>query len=164
MNDLLSKLSSYNLFNYLLPGIVFVVAADALTRYSLVQRNLVIGVFVYYFIGLVISRLGSLVVEPLLLRVSFVRFAKYADFVAASKQDPKLELLSETNNTYRTLFSALLLLGFLKVYERIEVSFPWTRDQNAVILLVALLFVFLFSYRKQSGYVTKRVEANRVDE
>ena len=164
MNDLLGKLSSYNTFNYLLPGIVFVIAADAFTQYSFVQRNLVVGAFIYYFIGMIISRFGSLVVEPILKRVSFVDFADYRDFVIASKKDPKIELLSETNNTYRSLFSALLLLGLLVVWERIEALVPALKHWTGLLLLVALLLMFLFSYKKQSAYVTKRVEANAVKE
>ena len=110
MKDILSKLSSYNLFNYLFPGIVFVIAAGKLTHYSLIQQDIVIGVFLYYFIGLVVSRFGSLVIEPILRKTSFLRFANYGDFVAASKKDEKLELLSEVNNTYRTLCSLFTLL------------------------------------------------------
>ena len=70
MKDLLEKLSSYNIFNYLLPGIVFVALADALTSFHFVQQDIVIGVFVYYFIGLIISRLGSIVIEPILSKRS----------------------------------------------------------------------------------------------
>jgi len=103
MKDILSKLSSYNLFNYLFPGILFVIVASKVTHYSLIQQDVVIGVFLYYFIGLVVSRFGSLVIEPILRKTSFLRFADYEDFVAALKKDEKLELLSEVNNTYRTL-------------------------------------------------------------
>jgi len=103
MKDILSKLSSYNLFNYLLPGIIFVVLATKVTHYSFIQQDILIGAFLYYFIGLVISRLGSLVIEPLLKCLLFLQFADYKDFLAASKKDEKIELLSEVNNTYRTL-------------------------------------------------------------
>ena len=66
MKEILDKLSSYNLFNYLLPGVLFVVIASKVTRYGFIQDDIVIGVFLYYFIGMVISRFGSLVIEPLL--------------------------------------------------------------------------------------------------
>ncbi|MCQ9208569.1 MAG: hypothetical protein NG712_04240, partial [Omnitrophica bacterium] len=66
MKELVQKLSSYNLFNYLFPGIVFVIILKEMTSYSLLQENFITGAFVYYFIGLVVSRFGSLVVEPLL--------------------------------------------------------------------------------------------------
>jgi len=161
MKDLLDKLSSYNLFNYLLPGILFVILASGLTHYSFVQQDIVTGVFLYYFIGLVISRFGSLIIEPLLKYLSFLRFVDYKSFISASKKDPKIELLSEVNNTYRTLCSLFVLLFFLKLYEAIETKLPILAEYKLLILLMLLLIMFLFSYRKQTGYISKRVEANR---
>lgn len=160
MKDILSKLSSYNLFNYLFPGILFVIVAGKVTHYSLIQQDVVIGVFLYYFIGLVVSRFGSLVIEPLLRHVSFLHFADYRDFVAASKKDEKLDLLSEVNNTYRTLCSLFTLLLLLKLYEEIETKLPFIAEWNVLVLLVMLLIMFLLSYRKQTGYITKRIKAN----
>jgi len=161
MKDLLDKISSYNIFNYLFPGIVFVVLSKEITAYSFLQENLIVGAFVYYFIGLVISRFGSLTIEPTLRKVSFLRFADYQDFVSASKKDTKLELLSEVNNMYRTLISLFLLLALLKLYEMIESQFMQLKDWRSYILIVLLLVMFLFSYRKQTSYITKRIEANR---
>jgi hypothetical protein len=60
VNDLLNKLSTYNVFNYLVPGALFAVFAGQLTHYSFLQRDVVIGVFIYYFVGMVVSRVGSL--------------------------------------------------------------------------------------------------------
>ena len=158
MKELLSKLSSYNLFNYLLPGIIFALLASEVTRYSFIQQDIIIGAFLYYFIGLVISRFGSLAIEPLLKRLSFLQFADYKDFIVASKKDEKIELLSEVNNTYRTLSSLFILLLLLKLYEKVEGRFPILKEWEAVILMVLLLIVFLLSYRKQTGYITKRIK------
>lgn len=158
MKEILSKLSSYNLFNYLLPGIIFGVLASEVTHYSFIQQDIVIGLFLYYFIGLVVSRFGSLVIEPLLKRLSFLQFADYKDFVAASKKDEKLELLSEVNNTYRTLCSLFILLLSLKLYEQIQFRFPFLKEWDGIIIVVLLLVIFLFSYRKQTSYITKRIK------
>ncbi len=161
MKDLLEKLSTYNLFNYLFPGVVFVVLVEELTDYSFIQPNIVLGVFLYYFIGLVISRVGSLVVEPFLKWTSFLKFADYKDYVAASKKDERVELLSEVNNTYRTLcacFGLLILLKFIEVLGR---KFSVPQSWEFFILVVILLVVFLLSYKKQTDYVKKRVDANK---
>ncbi|HAK87584.1 MAG TPA: hypothetical protein DHV16_09290 [Nitrospiraceae bacterium] len=160
MKELLSKLSSYNLFNYLLPGVIFVAVASKVTRYSFIQEDIVIGLFLYYFIGLVISRFGSIVIEPILRGVSFLKFADYNDFVAASKKDEKIEVLSEANNTYRTLCSLFILLLLLKGYERIEDRFVFLKDYGGMIVLALLLVMFLFAYRKQTLYIIKRIKAN----
>jgi hypothetical protein len=158
MNAIFEKLSSYNIFNYLLPGILFVVLAEALTSFSFVQKDILLGVFLYYFIGLVISRIGSLVIEPIFKKTKFVRFAEYSDFVSASKNDEKLNLLSETNNMYRTFCSLFFLLILLKVYEHIAGYFQTVGNWNAEILIIGLLIIFCFSYRKQTQYITKRIK------
>ena len=116
MEKLLEKLSSYNIFNYLFPGMIFCILLEKTTSYSIIQENIVIDVFLAYFIGLLISRISSLIIEPLLKKVKFVKFAEYKDFVLASENDSKIELLSESNNMYRvfiSLFFLLLIISFL---------------------------------------------------
>ena len=161
MKELLEKISSYNLFNYLLPGIIFVVIASKITHYDFIQGDIVIGLFLYYFIGLVISRFGSLVIEPILKRFSFIQFADYKDFIAASKKDEKIELFSEINNTYRTISALFILLLLLKLYEKIECKYSVLKECCPVILILLLLVTFLFSYKKQTSYIKKRVKANQ---
>ena len=160
MKDLINKISSYNLFNYLFPGIVFVALSKEITAYSFVQQDILVGAFLYYFIGLVISRFGSLVVEPILKKINFIKFADYKDFVVASQKDPQIEVLSEANNTYRTLLSMFVLLFLLKLYESVAQSWAPLQERNIMILLVILFVMFLVSYRKQTSYVNKRVKAH----
>jgi len=162
MNELLSKLSSYNVFNYLLPGVVFAFLASEMFHYPLPQRDILTVAFLCYFLGLVVTRFGSLVIEPLLKKLSFVEFAEYKDFVTASNKDSKLEVLSEVNNTYRTLASLFSLLLLLKLYFALEEKFvPQLRAWDATILGMLLLLMFLLSYRKQTSYITSRIKANR---
>ena len=156
MNELLSKISSYNIFNYLFPGAVFSVLAE---RFGLLQspKDVVGQLLWYYFVGLVISRVGSVVVEPILKRWSFVVYSDYPSFLRASVADPKLETMVEVCNTYRTLATAfaLLLLSMLGdwIANKIGVPGPWKER----MVIAPLLVLFLFSFRKQSGYVSKRV-------
>ncbi len=159
MKELLDKISSYNLFNYLFPGILFVVILSKFTHYSLVQENLVLGVFVYYFVGLIISRVGSLIVEPFLKKVKFLMFADYAEFVKASRADAKIDVLSEENNMYRTLIAMLLSLVAVRVYEAFAIRFQIGDRTSITILTLVLLFMFLFAYRKQTEYITKRIKS-----
>ena len=140
---------------------VFVALSDVVTTFSFLQDDLLVAAFLYYFVGLVISRIGSLVVEPILIKLRFLKFADYKDFVAASQKDSKLEVLSEANNTCRTLCSMFLLLLLLKLYDWIAQAVEFLRGQTAILLLIVALFVmFLFSYKKQTKYVADRVEAN----
>lgn len=160
MSDLLGKISSYNLFNYLLSGILFVILVDVFTSYSFVQKDLVVGVFLYYFIGLVISRIGSLFVEPVLKWIKFLRFADYADFVRVSKVDSKLEILSEQNNIYRTLIAVFGSVIFLKAFELLKGDFASIAKLESELLFIFILLLLLFGYRKQTAYITKRIDSN----
>lgn len=160
MNELLSKLSSYHLFNYLLPGCLFAVVATHLSHYQFIQQNLILGLFVYYFYGLIISRVGSLFLEPFLKWIRFLKFAEYGEFVAASKKDPKIDELSETNNMYRTLSTLLILLVLLQGVVSLEQKWPSLRLGELPALIFSVFALLLFSYRKQTAYITKRVEAN----
>ncbi len=157
MKDLLEKLSTYNIFNYLLPGVVFVAITESLTKYNFVQEDIVIGVFLYYFLGLVISRVGSIVIEPTLKCIKFVKFSEYRDYVEASNKDKLIEILSEANNMYRTFLSLFLSLSLLKIFEFFSERFQLLNDISPEIAIAGLLFLFAFSYRKQTAYITKRV-------
>ncbi len=161
MKELFDKISSYNLFNYLFPGVLFAALANRVTSYRFLQDDVIVGAFVYYFIGLVISRVGSLVLEPCFQSINFVKFAPYESFVSVSKKDAKLELFSEVNNMYRTLCSLFTLLVFLKIYELLGAQFPILVTLSPYILCIALLGMFAFAYRKQTQYITKRINAAR---
>lgn len=158
MDELLKKLSSYNLLNYLLPGVAFVVLAKEVCGYSLYIDNIVLGAFYYYFIGLIIGRIGSLIIEPLCRRIGIVKFRNYVRYVRASVKDTKLETLSETNNTYRTFIAVMLCLGLLRLVLWIIALVPILKNYVAPILIVAFLVLLLQSYRKQSSYICDRID------
>ena len=104
-----------------------------------------------------VSRIESLVVEPILKRVRFVTFVDYRKFVEASAADPKIDVLSETNNMYRTLCALFLVLLLVVLFERFAPLLPWLVDGSPYIAGVALVVMFLFAYRKQTSYIVRRV-------
>lgn len=161
MKDLIDKLSSYNIFNYLFPGVVFSLLTAKLTRYNLIFDNLFIGTFAYYFIGLVISRIGSVFIEPILKWSGFVKFAEYKDFVKVSKTDTKLEVLSEANNMYRTIISLLVTVFILMGSQKIAKHWSFFNENQDILALIFLFFLFGFSYRKQTNYITHRINSSK---
>lgn len=161
MDKILEKLSSYNIFNYLFPGAVFCVIADRYFTIPLLQDSIIEGLFLYYFVGLVISRFGSIAIEPLLMRLRIIQYSDYSDFVKASKADPKIEILSESNNMYRSLLSAVALLCLIIVTNKLVIDHPDFGDCVKYALLPALIVLFGFSYKKQTDYISKRVSANK---
>ena len=157
MKEIIDKISSYNLFNYLFPGIIYVVLLREMTDYDLIQENNFIGAFLYYFIGLVISRFGSLVIGAILQskRLKFIKFADYSDYVFASDKDSKIELFSEVNNMYRTIISLFVLLLLSKLYNWLSECLGFSKSISFITLSVLLLILFVFSYKKQTGFVVK---------
>ena len=161
MKDILDKLTSYNIFNYLFPGVLFVIIAKSTTDYNFVQEDNLLGAFLYYFIGMTVSRFGSVIIEPLFKKMKFLKFRDYKEYVVASKQDTKIELLSEVNNTYRTLNSMMFLLLILKLYNFCSIKFELSYTFSLICLTMLTTILYLFSYRKQTNYITKRIDANK---
>lgn len=161
MKEILNKLTSYNIFNYLFPGVLFSILATKFASLNLVFDDLIIGAFAYYFTGLVISTFGSILVEPFLKFIRFVKFAAYMDFIEASKKDSKIEVLSESNNMFRTLISMFTLLFLTIGFQKLADKWELFKSNQEVIFLSILLLLFLLAYRKQTNYITKRINASK---
>lgn len=157
MENIIEKLSSYNIFNYLLPGVIFVVFCKQYADIDIVQDDILVGFFLYYFIGLIISRVGSLVIEPLFKQVGFIKLASYENYLKASKDDPKIDVLNEMNNVYRTLIALFIISLATLGYKYAASAFPPLERYAGYIWSIFLLVLFLCSYSKQSRYITKRV-------
>ena len=162
MSELITKLSSYNLFNYLFPGVIYIVLLEYWTSVKIDQEDYFLNGFLAYFIGLVISRFGSLVIEPILRKFNFLDFTDYTDFVKAEKEDDKIHVLSEANNTYRTLLALFVVLISSKLFLILSEWLCLCNQDILSTVAVALLFMFLFSYRKQTNYITKRIKTYKL--
>ena len=151
MSELLQKLSTYNIFNYLFPGVVFVILLNRYTKINLAVDDVILGMFLYYFFGLVLSRIGSILIERALRCTKIVEFSDDARFVRASKLDDKIELLSEVNNMHRTIIAMLGVLLVISIC-----------NGSATCLLTAgllgIVILFILSYRKQTSFITKRID------
>lgn len=108
-----------------------------------------------------VSRFGSVIIEPLFKKIKFLNFRDYKEYVVASKQDTKIELLSEVNNTYRTLNAMMFLLLILKLYNFCSIKFELSHTFSLICLTILTTILYLFSYRKQTNYITKRIDANK---
>lgn len=151
MSELLQKLSTYNIFNYLFPGVVFVILLNRYTEINLVVDDVILGMFLYYFFGLVLSRIGSILIEPALRCTKIVEFSDYARFIRASKLDDKIELLSEVNNMHRTIIAMLVVLLAISICNGSVTCLLTTG-------LLGIVTLFVLSYRKQTSFITKRID------
>lgn len=159
MSGILEKLDSYQILINLFPGAFFGLALKFFLGLTLPTQNVGEDIVVYYFMGLIINRIGSLFVEPILKKFRFIQYAPYPDFVKAAKADSKIDTLSEMNNYTRSLLTCVLLLPVMRILQALSSKWTWFSlnwKWGAIALLVVL---FLFAYRKQTDYVRKRVEA-----
>lgn len=163
------KISSYNIFNNLFPGVVFCYLIDKITRFSFTFNNIWECLFVYYFVGMIISRIGSIFVEKVLKSVKvknnepLLNFAPYDQYVEASKNDAFLRILSETNNMYRTIIAMIVLVIVVKfydgfIYDYVKLLGKFGNNLAFVIVCLIITFLFVYSYKKQTNFIRVRVE------
>ena len=113
---------------------------------------------IYYFVGIIINRVGTICVEPLFKKLKIISFAPYSDFLKASEKDKKIEILSETNNMYRNILSGILIIIIAKVYIFLSTQFTFLLTYLPEIIIAFLLLIFILGYRKQTSYIKKRVD------
>ena len=172
IEKILEKLAAYEIINNIIPGAIYVVLTDRLTRFSVQIENVFSNLVIYFFVGVVIGRIGSLIIEPILRHKTkkgraVIKFAPYDEFVTAEKLDKtgRLKELSAINNMYRVLTSTMfclfitIIIGYL--WDSVIVKF---KNWILPIVIFALMIVFVFSYRKQTDYVKKRIKTVLKDE
>lgn len=161
LTKLIEKLSSYQILNYLIPGSVFCVLLKHLVGYDIIHFSMVENVIICYFVGMVNSRLGSLILYPILKKTKFIKEAEYPDFVAAEKKDSKVTILSDINNVFRSFTNVMLLLLCSLGIKNIDCISNFVIGNIDWIAIISLFIIFLFSVRKQTKFVRNRVEANK---
>ncbi|MBN2819308.1 MAG: hypothetical protein JXP36_10085 [Bacteroidales bacterium] len=164
MNELLNKLSSYNLFNYLFPGVLFVVLLKETTNINLIQGSIIEGVFLYYFIGLIISRIGSVLVEPVLMFFKFIKYTDPNDFKKADNLDSQIKLHLEINNMLRTLIALMFVWLIIVVTDTLGLKIDFKSEIVVILIITLLLVLFLFSFKKQTKFINRRIKFILKDE
>ena len=91
-------------------------------------------------------------------KINFIKFAPYNEFVKALKKDSKIDILSELNNFLRSLLTCVTLLPLIKFGQELSVKCPCLSEFYVWIIIIVIFLLFLFSYRKQTNYVRKRVD------
>lgn len=160
MDNLLTKLSAYNILNNMIPGgIACYLLKLCCHIYFFECFKTAEQILVYYFVGLVISRMGSLVVEPVYKFLNIVKFADYDKFLEAETKDNKIPILNQENNFYRTLIMMCMVVICLRINIIIETMQNICICNDSILLVMLGLFIlFSLAYRKNTAYIRKRVE------
>ena len=157
MDKIFDKLNSYNILNNIIPGSMFCYLLQYVCGIDLLRNSVVENLFIYYFVGMVMSRFGSLILEPIVIKLKIVNYAHHSDYIVASQKDKKIDLLLETNNLYRTIAMSGLLIILIKIYTILGYRISFLPDATPYLIGVILFVLFLLSFRKQTGYIRKRV-------
>lgn len=156
---LADKLSQYNFLTNILPGTVLCLLLKYLVGWDIIPSDYYQAGIIFYFAGMVSSRVGSIIIEPVLKKTKFIRFAPYPNFVNAEKKDEKLIVLSQENNVFRSYMSVAFISLIVYAFKYIHKLKVCTMNVDLkLILLLALFLLFLFSYRKQTKFVKERAE------
>lgn len=157
MDKLIEKISSYNLLNNILPGAVIYYFLQLIIGDYDITLSIVGELLLYYFIGLLCSRLGSLILELICKKTRFIEYANYSDYLEAEKNNSKISVLLETNNMYRTFSSGFIILVFIIVIKIILNKSYFITNIFINIFVIFCFILFLFSYKKQTKYIKDRV-------
>lgn len=168
-SKLLDKVSSYQLFNYLFPGIIYIEGIEYTTRIVYPNENIAIRFFIYYIAGMIISRIGSVFIERVFKKWCWVVYASYGNFLKALngtedgtiKPDPKLDVLVAENNTYRTLVTTFFSILIVYVFAQFEWFYHFNNLKwSTVVYLIFLIGLFTLSFRKQTSFVRSRAHSD----
>lgn len=158
LNELLGKISAYDLFNVLIPGALVTYFASQTPLGSFIDCSNWMALSVMsYVLGLIASRIGSLCIEPLVQNLKPTRKRDYSAFAYAQKNDPKVEQLLMISNMYRSMAGAGVLLIIVLLASLLPESF---RFEAAFVILFAFTVLFVIAWVKQEWYVEKRINFN----
>lgn len=169
LKQIADKISSYNIFNNLYPGIVFCYLLKFMFNINILSDNWFERLIIFYFTGMGLSRFGSLIIEPLMKKIkirqkALLWYAPYKDYEIASNSDKLIPILSEVNNTYRTLVAcfacAIVVKLLIMINDKfIQLEYNILLEFKDWLILFFFLSLFAISYVKQTGYVRRRVES-----
>lgn len=164
MDKFIEKLEEYKIFNYLLPGIIFTYLLKYYVGIDIFQSNVIEMAFIFYFIGSVISRFGSVVIEEILKKIKFIKHSNYNDYINAVKKDDFIKKLLISNNTYRTLCAGFLLILMIKGVKELANYFNLQTGIICTIVIIFGFILYLLSFKKQTGIIVKRVDKVKSEE
>jgi len=162
------KIPFYNFLNMFLTGLLFIgittlLYCDAITKFierkSFGDINSWLGmllviciVAIAYEVGLIINRMGSIILEPLLKKLALIPFDDdYVKFSVHSKAYPIMDVLSREYALSRTRIVLFVILTFLSLFSHTKIfAIPF--------LLIAVLY--FYSCKKHARKIVSIMNSN----
>lgn len=113
-----------------------------------------------YFISLLISRVGSIIIAPLLFLFTSTSGKSYKEYINASKNDEKIDELLTDRNMYRSIVTEILIILILKSIKLIFLSID-LKTNLVIIILLLLIVIFSISFLKHNKVIINRIESSK---
>ena len=159
MSELIEKVSAYDLLNSLIPGGVLVYFMGLLGYFDISNVSIFFLCIFAYVLGVVGSRVGSNVLEPIAIKFKKIHH-DYGAYISAQKSDEKLTALTAISNMYRSLAGSLVVLALLFLGSFVPVMY---RCELSIVYGVLCFALFYASWLKQERYIAKRIEIDKGD-
>lgn len=165
MSELLSKISSYNLYNYLLVGFVYNMLLCHYTQLGYVDESILKTLIVCYVMGLFIAKLASLFLEPLLIRLhwnnkKFLKWRNKNEYLEASFKDAKIPILLEEANVCRNIAMPIFVFFICLLYDKYVSIYIYMIVAECLFYVIAF-FICIFSYKKKIRQISDRIDKSR---
>lgn len=157
MDEIIKKVLAYDLLNALIPGMVLVFFLKVFNYLELEECEAFFLLALSYLLGLVASRVGSLIVEPMAKKIGWIQH-DYEHYIKAEKHDDKIIRLMTVANMYRTLTGSVIVLTIIALGSLVPAG---CRFLLHVFYGIACFVIFLFGWIKQERYVLQRVNLYR---
>ena len=156
MESLLNLLVRFELFNNLFPEIIFVYFLK-LYNYLLSTENLQLyeSLFIAYFLGLVFNKIGSIFLEPFFQKIKFFKISDYPNFLEGKKNNNRINTTILINNMYWSFIIVFVFSFFLIFFKIFSNNNFYLRE---IIVLLFLIYIFSFSYRKQTYFIKRKLK------
>lgn len=153
VNFVLAKISSYQLFNFIVPGASLLTILKFLYNMEIgVDENLGYFMLASYVVGLTLSRIGSVWIEGIMVSLKWIDGYDVSKYIEARKENMIVETMLSLANLYRTMGSLFVCdIVVLLVTGRVE------GYCLHYLVYAVLTCLFIASFIKQYSYFKKSI-------
>lgn len=155
VNSLFNRLSSYQLLAILLPGASLLGYMKIFLCIDIkVDENVWWFLLSSYVTGVILSRIGSVVIEGIMKKFSYIKKYDIQKYINKRKEDDLVETLLSFANLYRSFSAVFLTLPIISILK------GYKPDEHCTMYILYLLslILFVFSFYKQYGYFCNSVD------
>ncbi len=159
MNSIIDKIGTYQILTNLFPGVFFSIGMKYMFGIDIFSNDIGYYVAECYFMGLIISRIGSILVVPICKKLKLIKHVNYSEYIIAAKGDPKIDVLSEMNNYLRSLLTCTIFMPVCYGIYCLYISLAWFHSVFPWGAIIFLVVLFATSYRKNTAFIIERIHS-----